>query len=197
MWQKEEEIENYGIPWKVMEGWRKRNCIYIHYLVTNQASIFLASDFCVLVCFVLSSFLQVYQQAGILENSAIAYLILLFTLFLSKFLVACWSPPTFETKSRIYFGYIFPEQSGNPLTRNWTRQPEVYCLFNPKHITVITPWIIDQSQSSNWPLNDQNNEISCTWRIIRAILRLSHLLPVLSIKLQTRVYSLNTDRSDS
>jgi hypothetical protein len=98
----------------------------------------LASDFCVLVCF-LSSFLQVYQQAGILENSAIIYLILLFTLFLSKFfLVACSSPPTFKTKSRRNLGHIFPEQSGDPLTRNWTRQPEVYCLFYPKHTTVIT-----------------------------------------------------------
>ena len=85
--RRKEEIENYGIPWKVMEGWKKRNCIYIHYLVTNQASIFLASDFCVLVCFVLSSLLQVYQQAGILENSAIIYLVPSSLYFSASFLV--------------------------------------------------------------------------------------------------------------
>ena len=72
---------------QVMEGWRKRNSIYIHYLVTNQASIFLASGFRVLVCFVLSSLLQVYQQAGILENSAIIYLVLLSLYFSASFLV--------------------------------------------------------------------------------------------------------------
>jgi hypothetical protein len=33
---------------------------------------------------------------------------------------------------------FFPEQSGDPLTRNWTRQPEVYCLFYPKHTTITT-----------------------------------------------------------
>ena len=116
----------------------KKLYIYNHYLVTNQASNFLASDFCVLVCYILSSLLQVYQQAGILENSAIIYLILLLLYFSASFLVACSSPPTFKTKSRRNSGHIFPEQSGDPLTRNWTRQPEVYCLFYPKHTTIIT-----------------------------------------------------------
>ena len=76
-------MEFHGKSWKV-EG---KEIVYIHYLVTNQASIFLASDFCVLVCFVLSSLLQVYQQAGILENSAIIYLILSSLYFSASFLV--------------------------------------------------------------------------------------------------------------
>src|ERR1700676_5669375 len=98
-------MEFHGKSWKV-EG---KEIIYIHYLVTNQASIFLASDFCVLVCFVLSSLLQVYQQAGILENSAIIYLIPSSLYFSASFWFACSSPPTFETKSRRNFGYIFPQ----------------------------------------------------------------------------------------
>src|SRR5882762_5927653 len=41
--------------WNFMEGHgnlREKGNVYIYYLVANQASRFLASDFCVLVCFV-------------------------------------------------------------------------------------------------------------------------------------------------
>ena len=74
--------------WNFMEGHgnlREKGNVYIYYLVANQASNFLASDFCVLVCYILSSLLQVYQQAGILENSAIIYLILLLLYFSASF----------------------------------------------------------------------------------------------------------------
>ena len=44
----ERVMEFHGRSWKV-EG---KGTVYIHYLVANQVSIFLASDFSVLVCFV-------------------------------------------------------------------------------------------------------------------------------------------------
>src|SRR5882762_3928589 len=80
-----------------------------------------------------------YMSIMVEVHQSRRYLVLLSLYFSASFWFACSSPPTFETKSRRNFGYIFPEQSGDPLTRNWTRQPEVYCLFYPKHTTVITP----------------------------------------------------------
>jgi hypothetical protein len=127
-------MEFHGRSWK-SQG--KEN-VYIYYLVANQASRFLASDFRVLVCFVLSSLLQVYQQAGILENSANIYLILSSLYFSTSFWLLAHHHLPLRPSQGEFFGHIFPKQSGDPLTRNWTRQPEVYCLLYPKHITVTT-----------------------------------------------------------
>src|ERR1700692_4390373 len=92
----------------------KINCIYIFttYLLSKQILGFRLLCSCV---FCLSSFLQVYQQAGILENSVIIYLILLLLYFSASFLVACSSLPTFETKSRRNLGHIFPRTIRRPL----------------------------------------------------------------------------------
>src|ERR1700692_3003795 len=116
----------------------KKLYIYIHYLVTKQADSWLQTFvfLCVLFCLVFFRF----------ANRLVFWRIVLLSISYPRhsisqqvfFWFACSSPPTFETKSRRNFGYIFPEQSGDPLTRNWTRQPEVYCLFYPKHTTVIT-----------------------------------------------------------
>jgi len=116
----------------------KKLYIYIHYLVTNQASRFLASDFCVHVCFVCLVFFR-------FTNRLVFWRIVLLSISYSRhsisqqvFWFACSSPPTLRPSQGELLDTFFPEQSGDPLTRNWTRQPEVYCLFYPKHTTVIT-----------------------------------------------------------
>src|ERR1700692_417219 len=101
-------MEFHGKSWKV-EG------IYNHYLVTNQASNFLASDFCVLVCFVCLVFFR-------FTNRLVFWRIVLLSISYPRhsisqqvFWFACSSPPTFETKSRRNFGYIFPRTIRRPL----------------------------------------------------------------------------------
>src|ERR1700692_3896578 len=63
----------------------KKLYIYIHYLVTSKSKHILGFRLLCSCVFRLSSFLQVYQQAGILENSAIIYLILLLLYFSASF----------------------------------------------------------------------------------------------------------------
>jgi hypothetical protein len=114
---------------------------YIYYLVANQKSRFLASDFCVLVCFVCLVFFR-------FTNRLVFWRIVLLSIsyshrYNSQQVFGCLLIITYlwdQVKEK--FGHIFPEQSGDPLTRNWTRQPEVYCLLYPKHTTVITLFVL-------------------------------------------------------
>jgi len=105
-------MEFHGKSWKV-EG--KKEIVYIYSLLVTKQADSLASDFqvlCVFVCLVLFRFTN---RLVILENSAYYLSHTLVTLFLSKFLVACSSPPTFRPKSRRELGHIFRrEQSGDP-----------------------------------------------------------------------------------
>jgi hypothetical protein len=80
---------------------------------------------------------------------------------------------------------FFPEQSGNPLTRNWTRQPEVYCLLYPKHTTVTTPTKI--SAIHDWPVPKKKQELQCFLgfcnfyhRFIKDYLKIAKLLTILT-----------------
>jgi len=55
----------------------------------------------------------------------------------TQVLVAC-SPPYLWDQVKGESWTYFQTIRRDPLTRNWTRQPEVYCLFYPKHSTIIT-----------------------------------------------------------
>jgi len=123
--------------WNSMESHgrlKKRNCIYIHYLVTNQASRFLASDFvflCVLFCLVFS----VYLQAVFWRNSAI---IILYSRRYNSQQVFCCLLITLPLRPVKRIFDTFSPNNQRPLDQELTRQPEVLLYF-PKHIPITTP----------------------------------------------------------
>jgi len=129
MWQREKEIESHEIPWKVMEVWRKGNCIY---LLSKQNLGF--RFFCALVCF--ACLVSSELPSGWYSGEKCYYQS---HTFISQqvWLLAHHHLPLRPNQGYI-LGYIFPKQSGNPLTRNWTRQPEASCLSNPKQLTITT-----------------------------------------------------------
>ena len=133
MWQKEGRNREL---WNSMESHgrlkEKKLYIYIHYLVTKQAK-FLASDFSVLVCFVCLVFFRFTNRLVFWR------IVLLFISYSHHYnsqhvFFGCLLITTYlwdQVKEKIQ-DIFFPEQSGDPLTRNWTRQPEVLLFALPQ-----------------------------------------------------------------
>src|SRR6202790_3454781 len=115
----------------------KKLYIYIHYLVTKSKQI-LASDFCVLVCFVCSVFFRFTNRLVFWRIVLLSISYPCHSISQQVFGLLAHHHLLLRPSQGEILDIFFPEQSGDPLTRNWTRQPEVYCLFYPKHTTIIT-----------------------------------------------------------
>ena len=135
--------------WNSTEGhgnFRKREIYIFTSQLLMKKSRFLASDFCVLVCFCLSSF---FSFANMLVFWRIVLLPILYSHYSNsqQVWVACSSPPTFEIKSRRNLDMSSPNNQMTPWPGTGPDGLRYIVCFTPKHITIITP--LNSNQKTN------------------------------------------------